>query len=364
MALARALAIEPRVLLLDEPFGALDALVRTELRHWVKELHQQIKVTTILVTHDQDEAMEVADQLLIMHNGQDRAGRRARRNSTNGRRRSSSTGSSARRRCSRASSVRPHDLELVRPSAGRHRRDRAVGHGTRLRGASHRRPERRHHAVGPDESERIPSPQRGRRYSGVDSRTSLNLTDGAFDARFATPRSRPVAGVDGQLESCRPTRDSIVFASMSYSDTIDIESTPEKVFAIIADLPCMGQLSPENDGGEWLDGATGPRVGAKFKGDNSRSGDTWSTVAKVKVYDPPQSFVFDVSWRRWPISRWEYRVEVAPGGCRVTETWTDRRNAILRKQGDGDGFVRAEFTKDSIRETLARLKVLCESHAA
>ena len=69
MALARALAIEPRVLLLDEPFGALDAIVRTELRQWVKELHQQIKVTTILVTHDQDEAMEVADQLLIMHDG-------------------------------------------------------------------------------------------------------------------------------------------------------------------------------------------------------------------------------------------------------------------------------------------------------
>ncbi len=69
MALARALAIEPRVLLLDEPFGALDALVRTELRQWVKELHQQIKVTTVLVTHDQGEAMEVADQLLIMHQG-------------------------------------------------------------------------------------------------------------------------------------------------------------------------------------------------------------------------------------------------------------------------------------------------------
>jgi sulfate transport system ATP-binding protein len=69
MALARALAIEPRVLLLDEPFGALDAQVRSELRTWVKELHEEIHVTTILVTHDQDEAMEVADQLLIMHEG-------------------------------------------------------------------------------------------------------------------------------------------------------------------------------------------------------------------------------------------------------------------------------------------------------
>ena len=150
---------------------------------------------------------------------------------------------------------------------------------------------------------------------------------------------------------------------MSYSDSIDIESTPERVFAIIADLPAMGQLSPENDGGVWIDGAKEPRVGAKFRGDNSRAGDKWSTVATVKVYDPPTTFIFDVSWRRWPISRWEYNVENAPGGCRVTETWNDRRNAILRKQGDSDGFVRAEFTKESIRETLTRLKIRCETQS-
>jgi sulfate transport system ATP-binding protein len=69
MALARALAIEPRVLLLDEPFGALDAVVRSELRLWLKELHQQLNVTTVLVTHDQQEAMEVADQLIVMRSG-------------------------------------------------------------------------------------------------------------------------------------------------------------------------------------------------------------------------------------------------------------------------------------------------------
>ncbi|HTT58791.1 MAG TPA: sulfate ABC transporter ATP-binding protein [Acidimicrobiales bacterium] len=69
MALARALAIEPRVLLLDEPFGALDAVVRQELRQWVKVLHEQIHVTTVLVTHDQQEAMEVADQLIVMRSG-------------------------------------------------------------------------------------------------------------------------------------------------------------------------------------------------------------------------------------------------------------------------------------------------------
>ena len=69
MALARALAIEPRLLLLDEPFGALDAQVRQELRVWLRDLHESIPLTTLLVTHDQQEAMEVADHLAIIHDG-------------------------------------------------------------------------------------------------------------------------------------------------------------------------------------------------------------------------------------------------------------------------------------------------------
>jgi sulfate transport system ATP-binding protein len=117
MALARALAIEPRVLLLDEPFGALDAQVRTELRQWVKELHRQIKVTTILVTHDQDEAMEVADQLLIMHQGRiEQAGQPTdlyERPATEFVH--SFLGPTT---MFKGESVRPHDLELVRPSEG------------------------------------------------------------------------------------------------------------------------------------------------------------------------------------------------------------------------------------------------------
>jgi sulfate/thiosulfate transport system ATP-binding protein len=67
MALARALAVEPRVLLLDEPFGALDANVRAELRRWLRRLHDEQGVTTVLVTHDQEEAMEVADTIAVMN---------------------------------------------------------------------------------------------------------------------------------------------------------------------------------------------------------------------------------------------------------------------------------------------------------
>jgi sulfate transport system ATP-binding protein len=69
MALARALAVQPRVLLLDEPFGALDAQVRAELREWLRKLHEEIHVTTIFVTHDQEEAMEVAEQIVVMNKG-------------------------------------------------------------------------------------------------------------------------------------------------------------------------------------------------------------------------------------------------------------------------------------------------------
>jgi sulfate transport system ATP-binding protein len=69
MALARALAVQPKVLLLDEPFGALDAKVRKELREWLRRLHDEMPVTTVFVTHDQEEAMEVADEIVVINDG-------------------------------------------------------------------------------------------------------------------------------------------------------------------------------------------------------------------------------------------------------------------------------------------------------
>ena len=69
VALARALAVEPKVLLLDEPFGALDANVRQELRRWLRRLHDEIHLTSVFVTHDQEEALELADRVVIMNRG-------------------------------------------------------------------------------------------------------------------------------------------------------------------------------------------------------------------------------------------------------------------------------------------------------
>jgi sulfate transport system ATP-binding protein len=69
MALARALAVQPEVLLLDEPFGALDAKVRKELRNWLRALHDEVNVTTIFVTHDQEEALEVSDEIVVINSG-------------------------------------------------------------------------------------------------------------------------------------------------------------------------------------------------------------------------------------------------------------------------------------------------------
>jgi hypothetical protein len=148
---------------------------------------------------------------------------------------------------------------------------------------------------------------------------------------------------------------------MNLSDSIDIAAPSERAFSLLSDLPGMGRLSPENTGGTWLDGATGPRVGVRFKGTNSRDDDSWSTVAKVTRCDPPKDFAFDITWHRFRISRWEFSVEPTETGCRVTETWTDRRNALIRKEGDSEDFKRAEFTVHSIRTTLESLKRLCEA---
>ena len=107
VALARALAPRPEVLLLDEPFGALDAKVRQDLRHWLDELHRELGVTSLLVTHDQEEALELANQIVVMHEGRvEQVGSPGGDLRRPGRRRSS-RGSSGRPTCCTGGAGRP-----------------------------------------------------------------------------------------------------------------------------------------------------------------------------------------------------------------------------------------------------------------
>ena len=144
MGLARALAVDPEVLLLDEPFGALDARVRTELRVWLRRLHDETHTTTVIVTHDQEEAMEVADQVVVMNKRPGRAGRRARASSTT--QPANEFVMSFVGQVNRFGDawVRPHDLEIVaRAERLDARGDGRAGRPPRLRGARRARARRR-----------------------------------------------------------------------------------------------------------------------------------------------------------------------------------------------------------------------------
>jgi hypothetical protein len=106
---------------------------------------------------------------------------------------------------------------------------------------------------------------------------------------------------------------------------VTVQAPAERVWALVTDLPGMGALSPENTGGKWLGGATGPAVGARFRGRNANGWRRWSTAVKVTRCEEPSLFAFDVSSFGLPVSSWSYAIEAAEGACTVTETWTDRR---------------------------------------
>jgi hypothetical protein len=142
------------------------------------------------------------------------------------------------------------------------------------------------------------------------------------------------------------------------SQSIEINASPEEVFRTVTDLPAMGRLSPENTGGEWLNGATGPAVGARFKGRNANGAKTWTTTVTVVEFSAPSTFAFEVNVGPAKVARWAYAVEATPTGSRVTESWTDRRSALSKWIGGKSSGVarRDEFTVQSIQTTLHNLK--------
>lgn len=144
--------------------------------------------------------------------------------------------------------------------------------------------------------------------------------------------------------------------------TTDIAAPPARVYELVTDLSNMGRWSPECHRCEWIDGASGPAVGARFKGWNKRGVMRWSTVSTVVTADAPSHFAWEVKQSRM---RWGYRFEPSGDGTKVTEYRDElaikplyvRITYKLRLLGkDPDGIVRA-----GMKETLNRLKAGAES---
>jgi hypothetical protein len=142
-----------------------------------------------------------------------------------------------------------------------------------------------------------------------------------------------------------------------------IDASPEAVYAIVSDLPRMGELSPENTGGKWLGGATGPVVGARFKGTNKNGSKSWSTTVKVSEATPGSVFAFDVAVGPFKVARWTYRLAAADGGCDVTEIWDDHRAGWMDRVGKIASGVenRRAHNEAGMLATLERLKAVAEA---
>jgi hypothetical protein len=145
------------------------------------------------------------------------------------------------------------------------------------------------------------------------------------------------------------------------SRSTSVSAPAQRVWELVSDLPAMGAYSPENVGGSWVRGATGPQVGAVFRGRNGGGLRRWSTTSTVLRCVPGREFAFDVRAGGMLAAQWAFEVEPTPDGCRLTETWTDRRSALMTVLGRVVTGVadRTEFTGRSIEQTLERVK----SHA-
>ena len=152
--------------------------------------------------------------------------------------------------------------------------------------------------------------------------------------------------------------------SATLSRSVDVQAPADRVWALVSDLPAMGQLSPENAGGQWRNGAQGPAVGARFKGTNRSGWRRWSTAVTVTACEPGRRFAFAVRSAGLPVATWAYDVE--PQGdtsCRVTETWTDQRGRLITTLGTLATGVsdRQAFTATSIEQTLEQVRVTAEA---
>lgn len=143
----------------------------------------------------------------------------------------------------------------------------------------------------------------------------------------------------------------------------DVGAPAETVWGLVSDLPRMGEWSPENEGGSWIKGATGPTPGAAFRGSNRQGTKSWKTVAKVVDAEPGRRFSFRVTALGIPVAMWEYDITPTDSGCTVTESWTDLRPGFFKPiAAKATGVTdRAAHNRTSIEETLANLATAAEA---
>ena len=142
--------------------------------------------------------------------------------------------------------------------------------------------------------------------------------------------------------------------------TRDIAAPPRRCGHLVTDLPRMGEWSPENAGGKWVKGATGPALGSVFEGTNKNGFRRWTTSVTVIACEPNKLFEFAVTSGPLAVATWRYEFEETDGGCRVTESWVDQRKrwfaVLARVAGDHS----AAHAEKEMAATLANVAAALE----
>jgi hypothetical protein len=145
------------------------------------------------------------------------------------------------------------------------------------------------------------------------------------------------------------------------AESRDIAAPSEKLWSLVSDLPRMGEWSPENAGGQWIKGATGPALGARFKGTNRNGLRRWSTTVTVVGCEPGKVFEFAVTSGPLAVANWRYEFEVLDSGsCRVTESWIDHRAPWFRVAARVMGDHSADNAHKQMATTLQNLAAAAE----